>query len=121
MLIANLSGEKQWDGMLQWMNRLKLQDNFGSSRGVIWKQTWIAWKKLPAGRKFFGYGLNTFHLFLYEYQGAELASYGGRIIDPHNELLQFLSITGIFGTVSYFGLLISSALLAGKQSRHAPV
>ena len=121
VLIANLSGEKQWDGMLQWMNRLKLQDNFGSSRGVIWKQTWIAWKKLPAGRKFFGYGLNTFHLFLYEYQGAELASYGGRIIDPHNELLQFLSITGIFGTVSYFGLLISSALLAGKQSRHAPV
>lgn len=121
VLAANLSGEKQWEGMFQWMNRLKLQDNFGSGRGVIWKQTWIAWKKLPVGRKFFGYGLNTFHLFLYEYQGAELASYGGRIVDPHNELLQFLSITGIFGAVSYFGLLISSAVSAGKQSRHYPV
>lgn len=121
VLAANLSGEKQWEGMFQWMNRLKLQDNFGSGRGVIWKQTWIAWKKLPVGRKFFGYGLNCFHLFLYEYQGAELASYGGRIVDPHNELLQFLSITGIFGTVSYFGLLISSAVTAGKQSRHYPV
>lgn len=121
VLAANLSGEKQWEGALQWMNRLKLQDNFGSGRGVIWKQTWTAWKKLPAGRKIFGYGLNTFHLFLYEYQGAELANYGGRIVDPHNELLQFLSITGIFGAVSYFGLLISSAVSAGRMSRNYPV
>lgn len=103
------------------MNRLVLQDNFGSSRGIIWKQTWSAWKKLPVGRKFFGYGVNCFHQFLYQYQGAELAGYGGRIIDPHNELLQFLSMTGIFGAVCYFGFLISTAVSAAKMSRQYPV
>lgn len=121
VLIANLSADKQWEGTFQWMNRLVLQDDFGSSRGVIWKQTWIAWKKLPVGRKFFGYGVNCFHQFLYQYQGAELATYGGRIVDPHNEVLQFLSMTGIFGAVSYFGLLIGTAVSAAKMARQYPV
>ena len=120
-IVANLSPEKQWEGKLQWMNLLKLKDDFGSSRGIIWKQTWAAWKKLPVGRKFFGYGINCFHQFLYQYQGAELGAYGVRIIDPHNELLQFMSMTGIFGAVCYFGFLISTAVSAAKQSRHYPV
>lgn len=121
VLIANLSPEKQWEGSLQWMNLLKLQDNFGSSRGIIWKQTWLAWKKLPIGRKFFGYGINCFYQFLYQYQGAELTMYTARIVDPHNELLQFMSMTGIFGAVCYFGFLISTAVSAAKQSHHYPV
>lgn len=118
---VNLFPEKLWEGRLQWMNLLKLQDSFGSSRGIIWKQTWSAWKKLPIGRKFFGYGINCFHQFLYQYQGAELAMYPSRIVDPHNELLQFMSMTGIFGAVCYFGFLISTAVSAAKQSRHYPV
>ena len=103
VLVVNLSPEKQWEGGLQWMNLLKLQDNFGSSRGIIWKQTWIAWQKLPIGRKFFGYGINCFYQFLYQYQASELTMYTARIVDPHNELLQFMSMTGIFGAVCYFG------------------
>jgi len=77
VLVVNLSPEKQWEGGLQWMNLLKLQDNFGSSRGII--------------------------------------------VDPYNELLQFMSMTGIFGAVCYFGFLISTAVSAAKQSRHYPV
>lgn len=121
VVIANLSPERQWEGALQWLNLLKLQDDFGSSRGVIWKQTWNAWQKLPISRKFFGYGINCFHQFLYQYQGTELAVFEVRIIDPHNELLQFMSMTGIFGAVCYFGFLISTAVSAAKQSRHYPV
>ncbi len=121
VLIANLSANKQWEGTFQWMNRLVLQDDFGSSRGVIWKQTWNAWKKLPVGRKFFGYGLNCFYQFLYQYQGVELSGYAGRIIDPHNEALLFLSISGIFGAVCYFGFLISNAVSAGRMSRQYPI
>ncbi len=121
VLVVNLSPEKQWEGGLQWMNLLKLQDNFGSSRGIIWKQTWTAWQKLPIGRKFFGYGINCFYQFLYQYQASELTMYTARIVDPHNELLQFMSMTGIFGAVCYFGFLISTAVSAAKQSRHYPV
>lgn len=118
---VNLFPEKLWEGRLQWMNLLKLQDDFGSSRGIIWKQTWIAWNKLPIGRKFFGYGINCFHQFLYQYQGTELAVYGVRIIDPHNELLQFMSMTGIFGAVCYFGFLIGTAVSAAKLSHQYPI
>ena len=68
-----------------------------------------------------GWGPNCFHQFLYQYQGEELAAYGGRIVDPHNEWLLFLSITGITGAVSYFGLLISTAADAGKMARSCPI
>lgn len=43
------------------------------------------------------------------------------MIDPHNEILQFMSLTGIFGMVSYFGLLISTAVSAGKMVKEYPV
>ena len=42
-------------------------------------------------------------------------------MDPHNEWLLFLSITGILGAVSYFGLLVSTAVSAGKRARTCPL
>lgn len=121
VLTVNLMSEKQWTGTFQWMNSLKLQDTFGSDRGLIWRHTVTAWSKLSPGRKLVGWGPNCFHQFLYQYQGEELAAYGGRIVDPHNEWLLFLSIIGITGAVSYFGLLISTAADAGKMARSCPI
>ncbi len=121
VLTVNLMSEKQWTGTFQWINSLKLQDEFGSERGLIWRHTMTAWNKLPFDRKFIGCGPNCFHLFLYQYQGSELAAYGGRIVDPHNEWLLFLSITGVLGAVSYFGLLVGTAVSAGKRARTCPL
>ncbi len=118
--VANLDAEKQWEGTFQWMNLLKLTDEFGSSRGLFWKQTVLAWKQLPLGRKFFGYGLNCFHQFLYQYQGEIMNTLPVRVIDPHNELLLFLSITGIFGTIAYFGAQISTLVESAKASGSCP-
>lgn len=119
-VIANCSENRVWEGALQWMSHLKLQDDFGSGRGAIWKHTIWVWIRLPLWQKFLGYGVNCFHQFYYS-QGVELVQGAVKWIDPHNEILYFLSITGILGLVSYVGLLVSTAISAGKMSRRYPV
>lgn len=122
-LIVNWKGETEWKGFLEWLNVLKLQDDFGSGRGRIWKYTVEAWNELPPWRKVIGNGVNCFHRFFHQRFGAELSALTPGIIwaDPHNELLQFLSMTGILGAVGYFGLLISTAVSAGKRACQSPV
>ncbi len=120
-LIVNFSMDKRWEGSLQWMNYLKLQDAFGSGRGIIWKHTMWVWMRLPFLQKVLGYGVNCFHQLYYSQGAEELIKAATRTIDPHNEILYFLSITGILGLVSYVGLLVSTAISAGKMSRRYPV
>lgn len=117
-LIANFLENKQWDGVFGWMNYLKLQDNFGNGRGIMWKHTVKGWIELEPWRKFLGYGVNCFDQFYY--QSGEVVE-TIKTIDPHNEILLFLSIMGIFGTIGYFGLLISTIVSAAKMSYQYPV
>lgn len=120
-LFANFSENKLWEGSLQWMNRLKLRDEFGSGRGGIWKHTIWVWRGLPFRQKFLGYGVNCFHQFYYSQDAEELMKAVTRVFDPHNEFLYFLSITGILGVIGYIGLLASTAVSAEKMSRCYPV
>ncbi len=120
VIIVNCFQNEVMGDSLQWMNCLKLKDEFGSGRGAIWKHTIWVWMRLPLWRKFFGYGVNCFHQFYYS-QGAELVQGAVRWIDPHNEILYFLSTTGIFGFIGYAGLLVSTAISSGKMSRRYPV
>ncbi len=119
-MFVNFSGDKLWEGSLQWLNYLKLQNEFGSGRGILWKHTIWVWLQLPFLQKFLGYGVNCFHQFYYSL-GAEFVQETVRTVDPHNELLYFLSITGILGFIGYTGLLVSTAVSAGKMSRRYPV
>lgn len=118
--VVNRDMERQWDGAFQWLNMLKITDDFGSSRGLFWKQTIEAWKQLPPLRKIFGYGVNCFHQFIYQYQAEALDVLSVRVIDPHNEFLLFISITGIWGMVAYFGLLISTIISSAKMAKTYP-
>lgn len=122
-LAANWRENREWEGTFEWLNLLKLQDEFGSGRGIIWKYTVKAWEQLPLWRKVIGNGVNCFHRFFHQCYGAELSALTPGILwaDPHNELLQFLSMTGILGTIGYFGLLISTAVSAGKHVVQSPV
>lgn len=120
-LIVNFSGDKLWESSLQWLNRLKIQDEFGSGRGIIWKHTMWVWLRLPLLQKFLGYGVNCFHQLYYSQGAEEILKEATRTIDPHNEFLYFLSITGILGLIAYVGLLASTAITAGKMSHRYPV
>lgn len=112
-----------WEGGFAFLNRLKFEDTFGSGRGFIWKASVKAWLALPLWEKFTGYGLNCYYLLIQQYSGANLTELfgGAKLVDAHNEFLQFLTTTGILGTAGYFGLLISTAVSSARKCSKKPM
>lgn len=85
-----------------------LQDSFGSNRGYIWKRTIANFSQMPLLQQLFGYGPNCFLQSMEKNYGAEMRTlFGPPFVDAHNELLQFLAVTGILGMISYMGMQIS--------------
>lgn len=121
VLMANLRRDG-WEGSLAFLNRLKIDDSFGSNRGYIWKTTMESWVKMPLWDKISGFGLNCYHVFIQQYGGSEVTEVfnGALLIDAHNEFMQFLTTTGLLGVVGYFGLLISMAVRSARQSLNKP-
>ncbi len=121
VLMANLR-QDGWEGSLAFLNRMKIDDSFGSTRGYIWKTTMESWVKMPFWDKISGFGLNCYHVFIQQYGGSEVSEVfnGALLIDAHNEFLQFLTTTGLLGVVGYFGLLISMAVRSARQSLNKP-
>ncbi|MFP3156028.1 O-antigen ligase family protein [Lachnospiraceae bacterium ZAX-1] len=107
-----------------WLSAFTLTDTFGSGRGFIWKYTIRAWEDLSLKDKIFGVGLSNFVPFIYKDYAAELSQIFGssaRLIDAHNEFLQFLVTTGLLGAIGYFGMLISSIVKFGKMTKKQPL
>ncbi|WP_099467011.1 O-antigen ligase family protein [Konateibacter massiliensis] len=99
-----------------------LEDSFGTNRGYIWKRTLINFKDMPFLQQLFGYGPNSFQQSMEENYGAEIRSLFTRVFwDAHNEPLQFLATTGIFGMVSYMGMQISLMVSCIKQKNIQPI
>lgn len=113
---ANLK-QSVWEGSLSALERLRLQDSWGSGRGYIWQTTVGAWLDLPLWDKITGYGVNYYHMFIQQYGGTAVSDYfeGALLVDAHNELLQILTTMGIVGTIGYFGLLISTIVKSAKK------
>ncbi len=122
LLAANLK-EGLWEGSFAFLNNLKIKDNFGSSRGYIWKISLKGWAGLPLWDKITGYGLNCYNMFIERYGGEGVASaFGGaKLVDAHNELLQFMTTTGLLATVGYFGLIIGTAVRSAKRYAEKPI
>lgn len=87
---------------------LPIDDNFGSGRGYIWKCTIANFLDIPILQKLFGYGPNCFFQSMNKiYEDKSILQCGEPFIDAHNEALQFLAVTGLFGMTSYMGMQIS--------------
>lgn len=114
--VANLN-RSAWEGVFSVLERLRLQDSWGSSRGYIWRITVEAWLDLPLWDKITGYGVNYYHMFIQQYGGTEVTEYfgGALLVDAHNELMQILTTMGVLGAVGYFGLLISTIVESSKK------
>lgn len=115
--------ETPWEGSLSGLNRLKLQESFGSYRGYIWGMTGNGWLEMPFWQKLTGYGVNCYNMFVEQYGGSRVSDIfrGARLVDAHNEFLQLLVTTGIFGAVGYFGLLVSTAVRGAKKYAKQPL
>ncbi|MCD8155585.1 MAG: O-antigen ligase family protein [Clostridiales bacterium] len=97
-----------------------LEDEFGTYRGFIWKRTVRNFLEMPLWQKLFGYGPNCYYNAMkLEYRQEMHTIVGQKYIDAHNEFLTLLTVTGIFGAVSYMGmqisLLVSCVRAAGKN------
>lgn len=85
-----------------------MNDDFGSNRGYIWKRTLTNYWNFPLHQKLFGYGPNSFLASLEEHFGAEMRKqFRVPFLDAHNEALQFLTVTGLLGTISYMGIQLT--------------
>jgi len=94
-----------------------LEDSFGSHRGFIWKRSINTYIEFPIINKLFGYGPNCFYQALKDKYAVEMVEVcGGIFIDAHNEILQFLIVTGIMGVIGYVGMQVITLIKSFKNA-----
>jgi hypothetical protein len=99
-----------------------LDDNFGSGRGYIWKCTIANFLDMPILQKLFGYGPNCFLQSMNKIYEDKMQLLGSEpFIDAHNELLQFLAVTGVLGMISYMGMQISLLVSCIRLNKTKPL
>lgn len=88
---------------------LRFSKEWGTERGYVW--TWLASIWMDAGpvQKLFGAGQGSIVLELFTNYRTEMVKELGYFFDnAHNVYLHLLSTTGLFGVISYIGLIVSS-------------
>lgn len=94
---------------------VKITDAWGTNRGVIWRRCVQLYKELPLRQKLFGIGPEN----LYKYFVDVEKSVGKKLDQAHNEYLQYLVTTGIFGLVSYLSVLVCVSIkIINKASKN---
>jgi len=91
----------------------RMEDDFGSYRGFIWRNTLEAIPNQPL----FGTGQDTFLYALgWEFQEKSLELLGVVYDKAHNDFLQILLTNGIFGLIAYLALIASLILYSIKPA-----
>lgn len=82
---------------------LKITDSWGNYRGGIWKQLLDLYKDFSLKEKLFGIGPESLYKI-----AKPLEVHGNKNLDQaHNEYLQYLMTTGLFGALSYLFVIIA--------------
>lgn len=96
----------------------EFNDYWGSYRGYVWTRLITLYKDFPVLNKIFGNGNETVYELMYVNYYDEMYSLTGTVYDSaHNQYLQYLVTMGIFGVVSYIGLIITSVYNCIKVSK----
>ena len=96
-------------------------ENWGNGRGFTWKYCILMFYEYPLKLKLFGVGSDCFASYTYDYY-AELVSgkWGDSILaNAHNEWLNMLLTTGIFGLITYAGTFICAFVLFIKEQKNS--
>lgn len=84
-------------------------DDWGNYRGYVWRRLCRIYQDFPFVNKLFGNGNESIYALMSANYQEEMLAVTGTVYDSaHNEYLQYLVTMGLFGLVSYLGLLISS-------------
>ncbi len=104
------------------VRHFKMYDKWGSYRGYIWPKIWGLFKEAPLKNKVFGYGQETVRMLTESNFYEEMVLVTNRTYDnAHNELLQYLITTGLFGVITYVGLVVSTVVYVIKNMKQNPV
>ena len=99
----------------------KFDDDWGTYRGFIWKRSWRAFLAGTPLQKIFGYGNDMLLPVMKDMYYDEMIALTGKVYDnAHNEFLQYLVTLGIFGAVSYVGLVVSTFIYLIRRLHRDP-
>lgn len=88
---------------------LSFCDSWGNYRGYVWRRLASIYGDFPVHKWLFGNGNESVRRLMTDNYYDEMIDTVGVIYDnAHNEYLQYLVTTGIFGAVTYIGLLVTS-------------
>lgn len=91
----------------KWATFLRINDEFGSYRGYIWRIVVTEFKELSFIKKIVGIGPDALYPFVCEKYGNEMYVVTDAYYDnAHNEFLQYLITTGVAGLGAYLAFLV---------------
>lgn len=94
---------------------LRLTADWGTYRGTIWRFCLRAYREFGIKDLLFGIGPECL-----QHLDFESAVFGNKTIDQaHNEYVQYIMTTGIFGILSYIGIIFATALTVIKKLRYS--
>ena len=88
---------------------VRWNDKWGTYRGYIWRRGFSLFRDAGPMQKLFGYGNETVRGFMHDRYYEEMTKITKQVYDNlHNELLQYLVTTGLFGMIAYLGWFITA-------------
>lgn len=106
---------------LGFLNRLlRFNDSWGTHRGIMWIRSMWIFNDSSLFQKLFGWGPDMFHVAFTPYF-TDLAHYGDTSTNcAHNEYINYLITTGVFGLAAYLCIVVSSIRNAVKSFAKNP-
>jgi O-antigen ligase len=101
---------------------LNFDDSWGTRRGQNWKYSVSIYvNEFSPIQKLIGIGPDCYKPYELEYHSEYAALWVSPIANAHNEFLTSMISSGILGTISYYGFLISCCVLALRGRKKAPI
>lgn len=87
-------------------------DSWGNYRGYVWRRLMESFREFNLPHKLFGYGNESVKEIMTSGYYDEMMDDIGVVYDnAHNEYLQYLVTTGLFGALAYVGLIVSAIVM----------
>jgi len=105
-------------GVKKGMSMFTFDYTWGTYRGYVWAKSVELFRMGSLKQKLFGYGNESTGYYMSKYFYDEMIEVTNRKYDnSHNELLQYLVTTGLFGMLSYIGVFVTGVRYIAKRMK----